>query len=313
MTTYPQQKLPYALIEAGGTKFVLGIAHGPNAIMATHRVPTTTPAETLAAVEAWFAQQAALYGGHPDHPYRGLGIASFGPIQLDRHATDWGYITRTTKPLWSNTNVAPRIAAAIGTTHIGWDTDVNGAILAESIWGAAKNCRSAIYVTIGTGVGGGAVIDGRILQGKSHPEMGHIRLPRHPDDVDAKGVLFPGVCPFHGDCLEGLASGPAIIARYGASLSDLTPDHIGRSIIAFYLAQMVCTLQSLFEPDRIILGGGVMGTAGLLEDIIGAAEHLGSAYFVGKPSDIVRMPGLGDRAGLLGALALAQQAEYSAE
>jgi fructokinase len=300
----PNTDTPYALIEAGGTKFVLGIAHSKDSILAMHRVPTTTPAETLGAVEAWFAQQAATYGG-----YRALGIASFGPIQLSRAAPDWGHITATTKPHWSDTDVAPRIAAAIGAPAIGWDTDVNGAALAESLWGAAQGCQSAIYVTIGTGIGGGAVIGGQILQGQSHPEMGHIKLARHADDVDAHGALFPGVCPFHGDCLEGLASGPAIMARYGQSLSDLPSDHPGQRIIAFYLGQMVCTLQSIFEPDRIVLGGGVMGAPGLLARVVAQAEAQGKGYFVGKPADIVTLPGLGDQAGLLGALALAQAAE----
>jgi fructokinase len=295
---------PYALIEAGGTKFVLGIARDKDTILATHRVPTTTPAETLGAVEAWFREMAGAYGG-----YRALGIASFGPIQLNRAAPDWGYITKTTKPNWSHTDVAPRIAAAIGVSAIGWDTDVNGAALSESLWGAAQGCQSAIYMTIGTGIGGGAVINGRILQGLSHPEMGHIKLARHPDDVDEEGSLFPGVCPFHGACLEGLASGPSIIARYGQSLSHVPQDHPGHAIIAFYLGQMICNFQSIFEPDRIILGGGVMGTPGLLDRVIAEAEAQGSGYFVGQPAEIVTLPGLGDQAGLLGALALAQAAE----
>ena len=139
--------------------------------------------------------------------------------------------------------------------------------------------------------------------------MGHIRLARHADDRVADGTPFPGICPFHGDCLEGLASGPAIIARYGQSLSHLPPDHPGHDIIAYYLGQMVANMQSIFEPDRIILGGGVMGTPGLLPRIISAAEHLGSAYFSSTAADIVTVPGLGDQAGLLGALALAQAAE----
>ncbi len=295
---------PYALIEAGGTKFVLGIARDKDTILATHRVPTTTPDETLAAVEAWFAQQSATYGGH-----RALGIASFGPIQLNRAAPDWGHITATTKPHWSNTNVAPRLATSLGGVPVGWDTDVNGAALSESLWGAGQGCASAIYVTIGTGVGGGAVINGNILHGISHPEMGHMRMARHADDILPDGSPFAGVCPFHGDCLEGMASGPAIIARYGQSLSDLPAAHPGHGIIAHYLGQMVVTLQSILEPDRIILGGGVMGTPAMLERVAAEAARIGGGYFVGQPADILTLPGLGDKAGLLGALALAQAAE----
>ncbi len=300
---------PYALIEAGGTKFVLGIARDKDTILATHRVPTTTPDETLAAVEAWFAEQATVHGGDRAQPYGSLGIASFGPVQLNRAAPDWGHITTTTKPHWSKTDVAPRLAKALGGVPVGWDTDVNGAALSESLWGAAQGCASAIYITIGTGVGGGAVVKGQILHGISHPEMGHMRLARHTGDVMPDGTPFAGVCPFHGDCLEGMASGPAIMARYGQSLSELPADHPGHAIIAHYLGQMVVTLQSILEPDRIILGGGVMGTPGMLDRVVAEAERVGGGYFVGQPAEILTLPGLGDKAGLLGALALAQAAE----
>jgi fructokinase len=281
----------YGLVEAGGTKFVLGVATDKDNIIATTRIPTTTPYETIPAMCEWFAAQGKIDA---------VGAASFGPLDLDKSSPSWGHITATTKPHWSNTDIAGPIRAALG-CPVAIDTDVNGAALAESIWGAGQGQRSVLYFTVGTGIGGGAVIDGRILQGLSHPEMGHIRLPRHRDDID-----FAGVCPFHGDCLEGLASGPAIIARWGKSLSELPSGHPARDIIAFYLAQTVVTMQAIFEPGRIIFGGGVMSTPGLIGAVQGQAAILGKGYFKGDPPQIVTLPGLGDKAGLLGALALAQ-------
>jgi fructokinase len=280
-----------ALIEAGGTKFVIGIADAEGGILATHRVPTTVPDETISASLDWFRAQGVAF--------RAAGIASFGPLDLDPASPSWGHITRTTKPHWSHVDLAGRIGAGLG-CPVAIDTDVNGAALAESLYGAGHGQRVVLYLTIGTGVGGGAVIDGKILHGLGHPEMGHIRLPRHTVDVG-----FAGVCPFHGDCLEGLASGPAIFARWGASLSELGPNHAGQDIIAWYLAQAVCTFQAIFEPGRIFLGGGVMGTPGLVERVRDAGSELGKGYFVGDPREIVMLPGLGDKAGLTGAWALA--------
>jgi fructokinase len=287
----------YGLVEAGGTKIVVGIGSRHDDILETVRIPTTTPAETLRAVTSWLQAASDKYGR-----LAAVGIASFGPLDIDPASPRWGHITQTTKPGWNNTDVAGPIGSALG-CPVGFDTDVNGAALAESLWGAGVGQRISLYLTVGTGIGGGAVVDGTVLRGLSHPEMGHIRLPRHSDDHD-----FEGSCPFHGDCLEGLASGPAIKKRWGASLSELGPDHPGHTIIAWYLAQAVCTFQAIFEPGRIILGGGVLATAGLLDNVRAAAELLGKGYFVGRSSEIVVLPGLGDRAGLLGALALAQAA-----
>lgn len=211
-----------------------------------------------------------------------------------------GYITSTTKSGWSNSDFGDRVERELG-LPVGFDTDVNGAALAESRWGAGRGQPVSVYVTIGTGIGGGAVIDGKPLHGLSHSEMGHIRPPRHPDDLD-----FTGSCPFHGDCLEGLASGPAIKARWGMILSELAPDYPAHEIIAWYLAQMVVTLQSILEPGRVILGGGVMDTPQLLDRVRNSASDLGKGYFIGKPQEIIVPPGLGDKAGLLGGLALAQ-------
>jgi fructokinase len=284
----------FGCIEAGGTKFVVGVVAAPDDIRETARFDTTTPDETISSVIAWLKEAQHRHGA-----LSAVGIASFGPLELDRHAANWGHITATTKPGWSDSDFGGRVARELG-LPVGFDTDVNGAALAESRWGAGRGQPGCVYVTIGTGIGGGAIIDGKPLQGLSHPEMGHIRPQRHPDDMS-----FAGICPFHGDCLEGLASGPAIKVRWGASLSELSADHLGHEVIAWYLAQMVVTLQSIMEPGRIILGGGVTGTPGLIERVKRQATELGKGYFRGNPDEIIVPPGLGDKAGLLGGLALA--------
>jgi fructokinase len=285
----------FGCIEAGGTKFVVGVVAAPDDIRETVRFDTAGSEETIAGVIAWLKTAQARHGA-----LAAVGIASFGPIELDRDAANWGYITATTKPGWSNTDFAARVGRELGLS-IGFDTDVNGAALAESRWGAGYGHPASVYVTIGTGIGGGVVIDGKPLKGLSHPEMGHIRPRRHPEDL-----AFPGICPFHGDCLEGLASGPAIKARWGVSLSELSSQHPAHDIIAGYLAQLVVTLQSVMEPGRVILGGGVAGTSGLIERVRHEASNLGMGYFRGQASEIIVPPELGDKAGLLGALALAQ-------
>jgi fructokinase len=285
----------YGCIEAGGTKFVAGIVAAPDDVLETARFDTVSPLETIGAAVAWLRAAQARHG-----PLSAIGIASFGPLELDRAAPNWGHITATTKPGWSNSDFGGLIERALG-LPVGFDTDVNGAALAEARWGAGQGQKISIYVTIGTGIGGGAIVDGKPLHGLSHPEMGHIRPQRHPADLD-----FAGICPFHGDCLEGLASGPAIKARWGASLSELPADHPAHDIVAWYLAQMVVTLQAIMEPGRVILGGGVMATPGLIERVRATAAELGKGYFRGTANAVVVSPGLGDQAGLLGALALAQ-------
>jgi len=279
----------YGLIEAGGTKFVLGVANAAGEISARHQIPTTGPQETITAALDWFT-------AHDLKP-AAIGIGSFGPLDLDRASPTWGHVTKTPKPHWSGADLVTPFAQAFG-CPVGLETDVNGAALAEARWGAGKGLGSLLYVTIGTGVGGGFVSDGRLLQGASHPEMGHIKMPRHPDDMD-----FAGYCPFHGDCLEGLAAGPSIIARWGGSLSDLPADHPASRIIAWYLGQAVVTFQAMLAPHRIVLGGGVTGTPGLLDKIRAVAKEAGAGYFVGDPFEVVVPPG--NNSGLLGALAIA--------
>jgi fructokinase len=285
----------YGCIEAGGTKFVVGVAASPDDVRETARFDTISPDETIGATICWLREAQARHG-----PLRAVGIASFGPLELDRSAPNWGNITATTKPGWSHSSFGARVAEALS-LPVGFDTDVNGAALAEARWGAGCDQAVSVYITVGTGIGGGAIVDGKPLHGLTHPEMGHIRPQRHPDDLG-----FGGICPFHGDCLEGLASGPAIKARWGMSLSELPSDHPGHGIIAWYLAQMVVTLQSIMEPGRIIFGGGVMAAPGLLDRVRQQAQALGRGYFRGKADEIIVPPALGDRAGLLGGLALAQ-------
>lgn len=287
----------YGCIEAGGTKFVLGVLSTPGDTAPTLRVPTTNPQATIQACLAFFADHA------PPQGYAAIGIASFGPVDLDPLSPNWGHITETTKPGWSGAELAGQFARAFA-CPVGFDTDVNGAALGESIWGAAADMDVATYITVGTGIGGGATIGGQPLHGRSHPEMGHILPQRHPRDD------YPGGCPYHGACLEGLAAGPTITARWGKSLSDLPPDHPAHDIIAFYLAQGVIAQQAMLSPQRIVMGGGVMQTPGLLTRIRTQAARIGNGFFCTSADyeALVVEPGLGTRSGLLGALALAQRA-----
>lgn len=287
--------MDYALIEGGGTKFVLGVAGRDGTIRARERLPTTTPDETLGRAVEWLAQQATTFAS--------VGIACFGPLQLDPKAPDWGHVLRAVKPHWSGADVVGPFVKAFG-CRVGIETDVNGAALAESELGAGRGHDSLLYITVGTGIGGGFVNRGQLLRGAAHPEMGHIPIPRHRDDAD-----FAGVCPVHGDCLEGLASGPSVAARWQRNLSELPPDHPGHAIIAWYLGQAVAIWQGVLQPERIVLGGGVSAAPGLLDQVRAAAREAGAGFFAGDPAEIVVAPGLGTDSGLLGALAVARQAE----
>jgi len=287
----------YGCIEAGGTKFVVGIVDRDRVVLDRARFATTTPEETLGAVERWLVQAQQKFGA-----LSALGIASFGPIELNRGSETWGYITDTPKPGWRGTNFGQRFQTKFG-LPVGFDTDVNGAALAEARWGAGRAQAVSAYITVGTGIGGGVILGGTPHHGLSHPEMGHLRPPRHVHDQD-----FPGSCPFHRDCYEGLISGPAIEARWGVSLSQLPSDHPAHEIVAWYLGHLTIALQGILEPGRIIMGGGVMETPGLLSRVQKAATLLGSGYFRGKPDEIIVAPELGDQIGLLAGLALAMDA-----
>lgn len=292
----------YGGVEAGGTKFICAIARRPHQIVASTRFPTTTPEETIPRTIAFFEQERDNY------PLAALGIATFGPVDLNPASETYGYITSTPKPGWANTDFGRRLAGAFD-LPLGVDTDVNGAALAESLWGAGKGLDNVLYLTIGTGIGGGGLINGQLLHGLLHPEMGHMRIPH-----DVGRDPFPGVCPFHGDCLEGLANGPALAKRWGKRAEKLPPDHPAWALEAHYLALALVNLIYALSPQRIILGGGVMEQHQLFPRLRTEVQELLNGYLqvpevTEQIDDYIVPPMLGPEVGVLGAIALAQQAE----
>ncbi len=287
-------------VEAGGTKFVCAAGTGRDDLEEI-RFPTTTPAETLGRALAFFREQEKERG-----KLATLGIGTFGPAGVHPGAPDFGFITSTPKPGWKDTDFVGPFRAAFD-IPVAFDTDVNAAALGEGQWGAGQGLHSFAYLTIGTGIGGGAVIDGRLLHGLLHPEIGHLRLPRDP----ARDP-FPGSCPYHGDCLEGLASGPALAARWKCDPGTLGPDHPAWELQAGYLAHALHNLALTLSPQRFILGGGVMEQAHLFP-LIRAKLHASlHGYLVHDRlaeqnlDSYVVPPALGNRSGILGALALAR-------
>ena len=286
----------YGGIEAGGTKFVCAVGSGPDDIRAEARFPTTTPQETIERTIAFFKRQGTLAA---------IGVASFGPLDPNPASPTFGYITSTPKPGWANTDLVGPLKAALG-VPVGFDTDVNGAALGEHRWGAAQGLDTFIYLTIGTGIGGGALVEGNLLHGLMHPEMGHIRIP-HDRELDP----FEGICPFHGDCLEGLASGPAIEARWGTRAETLPPDHPAWELEAAYLAYALVNFTLTLSPQRIILGGGVMEQAHLFPLVRAKVRELLNGYLqvsgiLEGIDNFIVPPGLGNRAGVLGAMAVGE-------
>jgi fructokinase len=288
----------YGGIEAGGTKVVCAVGTGPEDLRAETRFPTTTPEETLGRAISFFRDVQA------GEPITAIGIGSFGPLGPTPGRADYGYITSTPKPGWANADFAGTVGRALG-VPVGFDTDVNAAALGEWRWGAARGLDTFIYLTIGTGVGGGGMVNGGLMHGLVHPEMGHIRLPRDP-----QADPFPGHCPYHGDCLEGLASGPAVEARWGVRGETLPEDHPAWALEAHYLALACVTFICTLSPQRIILGGGIMSQEHLFPPIRREVLRLLNGY-VRSPEITERIeeyivpPGLGNRAGALGAIALA--------
>ena len=285
----------YGAIEAGGTKYICITAASPGEILAEARFPTTTPQETLGRAIAFFKDQP---------PIQSLGIAAFGPLDLDPASPQFGFITATPKPGWSYIDELGILQEALG-IPIAIDTDVNAAALSEATWGAGKGLSNVVYFTIGTGIGGGCVVNGAPLHGLVHPEMGHMRLP-HDRLLDP----FAGICPFHQDCFEGLASGPAIRARWGVPAETLPHNHPAWEIEADYIAlalhNIICTL----SPQKIILGGGVMQQNHLFPLIHYRVQALLNQYVHSSTisaniQDYIVPPQLGSRAGVLGGLALA--------
>jgi fructokinase len=285
-------------VEVGGSKFVCAVGTGPGDLQRETRIPTTSPEDTLARAVAFFRE--------PDGaPLRALGIATFGPVDLDPRSPTWGFITSTPKPGWVDTDVAGRFRRALG-IPVAVDTDVNAAALAEHRWGAARGDDPVVFVTVGTGIGGGVLVAGRPVHGAVHPEMGHVRVPRDPGDP------FPGVCPYHGDCLEGLASGGAMRQRWGVPPEALPPEHPGWELEANYLALGLGAIVAVLSPRRIVLGGGVTGQPTLLPRVRTRLHTLLGGYprsaALADVEHYLVAPALGERAGVLGALALAGDA-----
>jgi len=289
-------------IEAGGTKFVCAVGTGPDEIRAEERFPTTTPEETIARAIAFFRQQESSHG-----KLAAVGIASFGPIDPNPASPKFGTITTTPKPGWANTDFAGAVGRALG-VPVGFDTDVNAAALGESRWGAGQGLENLIYFTIGTGIGGGGLLNGKLMHGLIHPEMGHMRLPH-----DLAADPYPGHCPFHRDCFEGLACGPAITDRWKQPADTLPDDHPAWKLQAHYLALAMTNVVCTLSPERIILGGGVMSHPTLLAMVQREVQSLLAGYvqspaITSEIEQYIVAPGLGNQAGVLGAFALAEQA-----
>lgn len=285
---------PYGAIEAGGTKFACAVGTGPDDIRHRRRIPTTMPDETLTEVVRFFEE----------HPPAAMGIATFGPVELRTDHPDYGHITTTPKPGWQGADLAGPVGRALG-VPVAIETDVTGAALGEWRWGAGQRMRNLIYVTVGTGIGGGLLVDGRPIPGLVHPEMGHVVVERQPGDD------YPGRCPFHGDCLEGMACGPALEERWGRPAEQL--DDLLEAAVALearYIASGFRNLVYALAPERIILGGGVSKLPGLVESV--RTELLATmndyAVMPEHRAEFVVPPGLGDDAGIAGALALAAAA-----
>ncbi len=275
-----------AAIEAGGTKFVCGIVDEVGTVLDRVSIPTTTPDETMKKVITYFK----------DKEFQCMGVGSFGPVDLDQKSSTYGYITSTPKVKWVNYNIIGTLKEYFS-CPIGFDTDVNAAALAEVTFGAAKNANSCIYLTVGTGIGGGAVINGESIKGLMHPEMGHILVKRHPKDN------YHGFCPYHQDCLEGLAAGPAIEKRFGKPGIELSENAEVWDIESYYLAQALMNYLLIVSPEKIILGGGVMHQKGLHKQIHQKLLELLNGYLDNKQilsEEYIVAPELGDNAGLIG-------------
>jgi fructokinase len=289
----------FGAVEAGGTKFVCAIGDESGRLHAEWRFPTTDPVTTLAAVRDFFVERSSSHGA-----LSAIGVASFGPVILDRQSAKYGFIGKTPKAGWGDIDIVGTLAREYP-CPVGFDTDVNAAALAEHRWGAGRDMANLVYLTVGTGIGGGVLIDGVPLHGLMHPEIGHIYPRRHPLDVN-----FSGICPFHGDCMEGLASGPAIRARCGADLSILDAAHVQWEIQADYLGQLCAQLVLTLSPQRILIGGGVMAQERLFPVIRQRMLHWLGGYIdrgeiLADPHHYLVPPTLGARAGVLGGIVLA--------
>jgi fructokinase len=285
----------YGGIEAGGTKFVCAVGTGPQDLRSMESIPTTTPAKTIKLVTKFFLEHKGITS---------IGIGSFGPVDLNPTSPTYGYITTTPKPDWSFTDLAGAIGRALK-LPVGFDTDVNTAALGEHRWGAAQGLNNFIYITIGTGIGGGGMANGRLMHGLVHPEMGHIRIPH-----DRQADPYLGHCPFHGDCFEGLTCGPALEQRWRQRGENLPPNHPAWALEAHYLALAIMNFICTLSPQRVILGGGIMEQTQLFPMIKENVQQMLNGYI--QANEILKEidhyivpPRLGKQAGVVGAIALA--------
>lgn len=282
----------YGAIEAGGTKFVCAVSDEKLEIVERVSIPTTTPEETMVEVFAFFDK----------YELSSIGIGSFGPIDVNTKSDTYGYITTTPKVAWANYNFLGAVKGRYN-VPVGWTTDVNAAALGELRKGAAVGLESCLYLTVGTGIGGGAVVKGQLLEGYGHPEMGHMLVRLHEDET------FAGTCPYHGNCLEGVAAGPAIEQRWGKKGIELEESHKAWEMEAYYIAQALMNYILILSPEKLVLGGGVMKQKQLFplirEELVKQMNH-----YVAMPDleTYIVPPALGDNAGITGCLLLAEKA-----
>jgi len=292
----------YGGIEGGGTKFNCMVGNRPDNIVAEARFPTTTPAETIGQVIDFFMPHA--------NQMQGMGFGSFGPFDVNPRSPTYGYITTTPKPHWANTNVLGMLGEKFN-LPIALDMDVVVAGLGEAKWGASKNDSHSLYLTIGTGIGGGYIVNGQPLHGLTSLEMGHIRISRDPN-LDP----FQGACPYHGDCFEGLAAGPAVEKRLGQKGETLADDHPFWELEASYIAQALVNYILSLAPQRIIIGGGVMQRSNMFPTVRRKVQELLNGYvphdtILNHIDEYIVPPALGGRSGMLGAIALIMDSDKS--
>lgn len=279
-------------IEAGGTKFVLAILDEQGNIVERKSFPTTSPAETF----------QHIYHVLDAHELKAIGVGSFGPIDVDKSSATYGYITSTPKLKWRDTNFLGPLKERYQ-LPISWTTDVNASVIGEYHYGAGQNTQHCVYFTIGTGVGAGIVVNDELLTYHYHPEAGHLLAKRHPQDRE-----FAGICPSHGDCIEGLISGPAIQARWGKPAEELVNQAQVWEIEAYYLAQLIYNLQLVLRTERFILGGGVMHVPGLIDQVRDQVKQLNQDYIeMGDLNQLIVLPELGDNAAIMGCYYQAKQ------
>ncbi|WP_086931919.1 ROK family protein [Agarilytica rhodophyticola] len=292
----------FGAVEAGGTKFICAVGPSPDKLLAKVSFPTTSPQETLAKVNEFFLQQIEENGA-----LRAIGLGSFGPINISRQSADFGKLAATPKKGWAGFDIVKAISKTVN-TDVALETDVNCALLGEAAFGSGKGVEDLAYITIGTGIGGGLMNKGRLIQGYSHPEIGHMLAVRHPDDQD-----FPGICAFHGgQCFEGLASGPAIEKRWACKAVELDKNHKAWKIQGYYIAALCMNLLLSVTPKRIILGGGVMNQRQLFPIIREELTSLLAGYIDLASNnlnlqEVIVPAGLDGEGALQGAILLAKQ------